>query len=116
MDFTGRRHEAKPWNPRPDARYERRAGCPAAGEYVNAGKGKQRMQRKESKGMQKTANERKQRKGKERKGKEWKGMQWKGMQWNGMERREMQMQSMHAPQDPHYSPARTRLMRPTGGR
>ena len=52
----------------------------------------------------------KERKGKE--GKECKRMQWKGMQWNGMERREMQMHSMHAPQDPHYSPTRARLMRP----
>ena len=35
------------------------------------------------------------------------------MEWNGMERREMHMHSMHAPQDPHYSPTRARLKRPT---
>ena len=79
------------------------------------------------------AKQRKERKAEDCKGKkveEWKGMERKGRKgkeknamernaMDGMERREMQMHSMHAPQDPHYSPARTRLMRPTradGGR
>ena len=59
-------------------------GCPAAGTLGNAKKGKQRMQSKERKGIQKTAKERKERKGKERKesnAKECNGKEWIG--WNG---------------------------------
>ena len=41
---------------------------------------------------------------------EWNGVEWNGMEWNGMEWNGMHMDP---PEDPLYSPARARLMRPT---
>ena len=112
MDFTGRRHEAKPWNPRPEAGTATRQGV-----RPQAPKGMHKKERKpeESRGCK--AKKGKKGKGCEgKKGKECKGMQWKGMQWNGMESREMQMHSMHPPEVLPYPSARARLMRPTPGR
>ena len=95
MDLTGRLHEAKPWNPRPEAQGgttgETRQGVRPQATGANAREAMQRMQRKESKGMQKKAEERngkewKGKEGKERKRMQWKGMQWmEWMEWNGEE-------------------------------
>ena len=97
MDFTGRRHEAKPRNPRPEAQGgttgETRQGVrPQAlsemqrkesrGCKAKEGKESGRLQRKESRGMERNGKERKERKGKECNGKECNG--WNG--WNGMEK------------------------------
>ena len=99
MDFEGRRHEAKPWNPRPEAEggttRATRQGVLAAGVGLQKKKRKAN-DRKGKKEKQEHACKRKLRKesrGKERKGR--KGMQRKerkerkGMQESGKERMQM---------------------------
>ena len=97
MDFTGRRHEAKPWNPRPEAQGgttgETRQGVRP--QAVNEMQGKESRECKAKKGKECKRLQMKERKGKERKGRkgkennamEWNAMEWNGWNgWNGMEK------------------------------
>ena len=99
MDFTGRRHEAKPWNPRPEAE----GGTTRATRQgvLRKPEGMQKKKRKAKKAKQRKERNAKDCKGK--KVKEWKGKEGKernGMEWNGMDGMDMNGMDMDPPEEP----------------